>query len=632
MINKNSFHKILFQLFVLSVFIGVGCKKRDVSGLTTPTYPVIADVFIDDFTGDLGYGAFGGSDLKAFQIDTKETYNNTRQSMRFEVPDANSPNGSYAGGVFLSKSGRDLSGFNALTFYIKANQAETIGELGFGNSFGENKYVVNITNVSVNSNWKKVIIPIPDASKLVGERGLFYYAAGPDANGKGFTFWVDEVKFENLGTITNSKGQIFLGQNRTITNAENGDIINVDGISYSITLPTGVNQSANISTSYFNFTSSNPSVATVDSKGAITVIAAGTTTITAKLGNNTVAGSLALTSVGAPVLPATPAPTPTRPSANVISLYSNAYSNVPVNTWNTYWQFSTATNTFTKVAGDDVIRYKNLNFVGIEFTNPTINVTSMRYFHIDLWTPDATTAPNNFKIKLVDFGGNNAYGGGDDKEGEITVSNPTLVTRNWISLDIPLSQFAAAGLTTRANLAQMVFSGTVPNMFVDNVYFYTLPTAPTTAAPTPTIGAANVLSIFSDAYTNVAGTDFNPNWGQSTVTTQTAVAGNNTLRYAGLNYQGTQFASALNLTGYTKLHIDYYSTNASQLRFFLISPGPTETPYILTVPTTSGWNSIDIPLTAFSPVVLSNVIQFKVDNNFAGDGPDVYFDNIYFWK
>lgn len=630
--KKISFNKIVFNLFAASILLGTSCKKRDVAELTSPTYPVIADVFIDDFTGDLGYGAFGGSDLKAFQIETKETYNYSRQSMRFEVPDANSPNGSYAGGVFLSKSGRDLSGFNALTFYVKANQAETIGEFGFGNYFGENKYVVNMTNISVNSNWKKVIIPIPDASKLVGERGLFYYAAAPDANGKGYTFYVDEVKFENLGTLTNQQGQIFNGVNKVITNAENGDVINVDGIKFSVTLPTGVNQSANISTSYFTFSSSNPSVATVDSKGVITVLAAGTTNITATLGNNAVAGSLALTSIGAAIKPATPAPTPTRDAANVISLYSNAYTNVPVSTWNTYWQYSTATNTFIKVAGDDIINYKNLNFVGIEFTNPTVNVSSMKYFHIDLWTPNATAAPNNFKIKLVDFGANNAYGGGDDKEGEITITAPTLVSNNWMSIDIPMSQFATAGLTTRANLAQMVLSGTVPNMFVDNVYFYNVPTAPTTAAPTPTKPAANVLSVFSDAYTNVAGTDFNPNWGQSTAVTQPTIAGSTVLKYSNFNYQGTQFASALNVSTYTSIHLDYYSTNASKLRFFLISPGPTETPYSLTVPTVAGWNSVDIPLTSFAPVNLSNVIQFKFDANGATDAPDIYLDNLYFWK
>jgi hypothetical protein len=39
-----------------------------------------------------------------------------------------------------------------------------------------------------------------------------------------------------------------------------------------------------------------------------------------------------------------------------------------------------------------------------------INATNMEKFHIDIWTPDA----NVFKVKLVDFGPNGAYGGGDD--------------------------------------------------------------------------------------------------------------------------------------------------------------------------------------------------------------------------
>ncbi|MEY3600190.1 MAG: hypothetical protein RLZZ463_967, partial [Bacteroidota bacterium] len=47
------------------------------------------------------------------------------------------------------------------------------------------------------------------------------------------------------------------------------------------------------------------------------------------------------------------------------------------------------------------------------------------------------------------------------------------------------------------------------------------------AAPTaPTAAADMVMSIFSDSYTNVAGTEFNPNWGQSTVVTTEDYDGN----------------------------------------------------------------------------------------------------------
>ena len=40
---------------------------------------------------------------------------------------------------------------------------------------------------------------------------------------------------------------------------------------------------------------------------------------------------------------------------------------------------------------------------------------------------------------------------------------------------------------------------------------------PTTSAPTPPERSTpKVISIFSDAYINVAGTNFYPNWGQAT--------------------------------------------------------------------------------------------------------------------
>lgn len=468
--KNKTLHYVLFSLLGLTILISMGCEKRDVADLQTPQFPNTAAVFIDDFTGDLAYAAFGGSDVKAFQVDNQITYGGTRQSMRFDVPDANSPNGSYAGGVFFSKTGRNLTGYNALTFYIKATQAATIGEIGFGNDLGANKYLVTMNSLPVTSSWKKVIIPLPDASKLIGEKGMMYYATGPE-NGRGYTFWIDEVKFEKLGDIANLQGLIFTGLDRVTNNAETGDRITINGMQASVNLPTGVNQRVAISPYYFTFSSSTPSVASVNETGLVTVLSAGTTTVTAKLNGNTAVGKLTLTSIGLANLPATPAPVPpTRNPANVISMYSNAYTNVPIDTWNTRWQFSTADEFFITISNDNVIRYKNLNFVGIEFTSNKINATAMTHFHMDIWTPDNTVPPNNFKILLVDFGANGSFGGGDDRSHEITIAVPTLVSNNWVSIDVPLSVFT--GLTTRANLAQLVLSGTVPNVFVDNVYFY----------------------------------------------------------------------------------------------------------------------------------------------------------------
>ena len=96
--------------------------------------------------------------------------------------------------------------------------------------------------------------------------------------------------------------------------------------------------------------------------------------------------------------------------------------------------------------------------------------------------------------------------------------------------------------------------------------------------------------------------------------------------YSGLNYQGLQLGSAQDVSGMNYLHLDFWSGNSDALNAFLISGGPVETAYALSVPT-SGWVSIDIPLSDFAPVNLVDVIQFKFDGN-----GDIYLDNIYFKK
>lgn len=623
---KNIKHRIsAFALLTsLALFTVVSCK-RDLDDLEPATYPTTPEVFIDGFSEGLNYGAFGGSKVTAFDVDTEEKYRGTA-SMKFAVPDAGDPQGAYAGGAYFTSTGRDLTGYDALTFWAKASKAATIDVVGFGNDFGESKYLTVLNGVAVNTNWQKFIIPIPDASKLTQEKGMFFYSEGPE-DGLGYTFWIDEVTFENLGTLAHPRAAILLGQDQVI-GAETGQQLPIGGLTATFNLPTGVDQTVSAAPSYFNFTSSDPSVASVSSTGVVTMVDAGTAVITATLGDLDAAGSLTVTSTGQAMGPQSPAPTPTIDADSVISLFSNAYNNVPVDTWNTGWQFSTAELLEIQVDGDDVKRYRNLNFVGIEFASQTINATSMTHFHLDIWTPDATALPAAFKVLLVDFGANGVFDGGDDSSHELSFTSPLLQTGQWVGIDVPLSNFT--GLVNRAHLAQLVLSGDLPNVYVDNVYFYKsgggTTTGPTVAAPTPTRNPADVISIFSDAYTNVAGTDFNPNWGQATVVSQVPVAGNNTLLYSGLNYQGTQFGSNLDVSGMTHLHLDFWTNNSSALNVYTISPGPVETPFALSVPT-SGWASVDIPLSSFTPVDLNNLIQFKFDGN-----GDIYLDNIYFYK
>ena len=99
------------------------------------------------------------------------------------------------------------------------------------------------------------------------------------------------------------------------------------------------------------------------------------------------------------------------------------------------------------------------------------------------------------------------------------------------------------------------------------------------------------------------------------------------MKYENLNYQGTQFASPLDVSGMEFLHIDYWTADSNGFNGFLISTGPAETPHAFDV-TTGEWVSVDIPLSTFSSVVdLMDVIQMKFD----GDGT-IFLDNIYFYK
>jgi hypothetical protein len=629
--KKNQlFYNLTFILVgFLLVFI-TGCKKRELADLQAPEFPNTANVFIDDFSSDLAYAAFGGSDVRAFQVDNQVSYGGTRQSMRFEVPDANSPNGSYAGGVFFSKTGRNLSGYNALTFYIKATQAATIGVLGLGNDLGQNKYLVTLNGLPVNSNWKKVIIPIPNAAKLTSEKGLFYYSTGPE-NNRGYTFWIDEVRFEKLTDLGQATATILTGLDKTQI-SYTGITTTLDGFSATYNLPTGVNRTVALSPYYFDFVSSSPAVASVTNNGIVTTIGAGIAKITAKLDTISATGSLTLNAAGNYV----GAPVPTRDAANVTSVFSNAYTNINVDYYNGYWApFQTTQSADFTVNGDNVLNYTNFNFVGIQVTSPTVNIGNRSNLHLDLYLPDNISPGATFKVRVLDFGANGAPGGGDDVSDIVTLTNPTFVARTWLSFDIPFSSLP--GLTTKGHFGQIIMEGTnIPNFFADNIYFWSNPVVPSVAAPVPTRPAANVLSVFSDSYTNISGSDFFPNWGQSTVVTQTPISGNNTLRYANFNYQGLQLPSNQNVSSYQYIHLDYYSSNAGALNFFLISPpgspggqAPWEKAFSLSVPT-PGWNSIDIPLSHFTPqVALGSVFQMKFDG---GTGSDIFLDNIYFWR
>lgn len=464
---KNKKINYLKNTFVLALvlLINVNCERDLSDDATLSTFSKNPAVFIDAFSAGLGYGAFGGSKYTAFTVDTETKYKGTA-SMRFDVPSEGDPAGAYAGGVFIDGSGRNLTEYDALTFWVKGSQAATLNEVGFGTDFGENKYNVIMQNVPIGTNWSKVIIPIPDASKLVQEKGMFWYSEGPE-NGLGYTFWIDNVMYEKLGTLAHGQASILNGNNLSETTFV-GVNSNVEGVIATFNMPNGINQSVSISPAYLNFSSSNTSVASVDSSGLVTSLSTGTSVITADFKGTPTTGSLTINCVGTFVH----APTPTKNQANVISIFSDAYTNVPVNYYNGYWQpwQTTVSNDFT-VQNDNILNYTIFNFVGIEFSSPTINANSMTHIHLDAFIPGPIAPGRQLRVIVVDFGADGAFGGGDDTRHSTTFTAPTLVSQNWIPIDIPFS--AMPLLLSRSHLAQIILEGGDGSViYVDNIYFY----------------------------------------------------------------------------------------------------------------------------------------------------------------
>ncbi|WP_027136712.1 Ig-like domain-containing protein [Gaetbulibacter saemankumensis] len=435
----------------------MGCE-RDLSEDAKPaSFSNNPEVYIDGFSSGLDYFPFANSFFEAFTVDEEVSYSGS-SAMRFDVPNVGDSRGPYAGAIFRTETGRDLSGYDALTFWAKATYPGTIDQIGFGQDFEENKHIVTMRNLRLTTNWVKYTIPLPDAAKLTNERGMFWYAEGPE-NGNGYTFWIDELKFEKLGTIGQYRPAILNGVDRTLTGFVNSEIT-IDGLIQTVNLASGVNKTVEIAPAYFEFSSSNATVATVNSNGLVSVHAEGTAEITATFNGVPVPGSLSLEAI-----PFSSAPEPSYPSNEVISIYSDSYNSVNVDYFNGYWQpYQTTESTEIVVNNNAMINYSNLNFVGIQFTNPTVNADSMRYMHIDIYTTSPIRPESVMYIDLIDFNDPNSRAG--------AVFNSTiLVSQQWMGLEIDLQTL---GLANRDKLAQIVLNSaaTLDNIYVDNIFFH----------------------------------------------------------------------------------------------------------------------------------------------------------------
>lgn len=283
--------------------------------------------------------------------------------------------------------------------------------------------------------------------------------------------------------------------------------------------------------------------------------------------------------------------------------------------WNS---FNIALSQYTNISLNNI---GQLKFVGTPFGSGTVYLDNIYFYksassptlsnftipaHLVGDAPFALTAPTSNSIGTFTY----------------TSSNTNVATINGNMVTI-------LGTGTSTITAKQAAAGTYGSGSITANLVVTSP-PPATAAPTPPARtASNVVSLFSGAYTNVAGTDWFPNWGQTTVVSDISIVGNPTKKYENFNYQGVQFAASVNAAAMNYLHLDIWTPDCLVFDAYLINTSPSTIEQKVTLtPALSGWNSYDIALSQYNTIALNNIGQMK----FVGTaGSTVYLDNLYFF-
>jgi hypothetical protein len=467
---KPSFFKNLSLVF-LTLAVIIGCEREISDDSVLATFPSTGDVFIDNpvnLTDDffISFDPAEGANTEGFGTDNNVAYAGT-SSIRIDVPAPNDPNGGFIGGIFKDRGeGRDLTGYDALTFWAKGSLTATVGLVGFGTDFIDDKYTVSRENIQLSTDWRKYTIPIPNASRLVQEKGMFIFSAGSQStNGFGYTLWIDELKFENLGTIAQPNPVILDGQD-LVQQSFTGSSISISGLTQTYNIESGENVTVRSAPSYFDFASSDTSVATVNELGVVSVVGSGSALITATMGSVLATGSLEVTATGA--LPI--APVPTLAASNVKSIFSDEYTVETTSDYTPDFGGSTTQVAVVTANNDSVLIYSNNNFTGIIFDN-TVDASVLSFMHVDVYAQQAGV---QVEFQIRDIGANgvvntNIFTGqpeGDDADKRFTASG--LTVNGWNSFDIPLN---AGILNQKNNLGAIILAGG-PNFILDNIYFY----------------------------------------------------------------------------------------------------------------------------------------------------------------
>ncbi len=161
--------------------------------------------------------------------------------------------------------------------------------------------------------------------------------------------------------------------------------------------------------------------------------------------------------------PSTNAPTPpNRATSDVISLFSDAYTNIPVTEWSTSWDDSNFQDIV--LSGNNIKKINFGNFLGVQFAN-YVDATSMTHFHMDYYVEAGVNLVG--KVLNPKFSNHAAQAG---ETSALLLTHLPTTTGSWVSIDVPLTSFG--GAQSREALYQFLITSNLGSVYVDNIYLH----------------------------------------------------------------------------------------------------------------------------------------------------------------
>ena len=349
-------------------------------------------------------------------------------------------------------TGTNLSAMEYLhvDVWSNANPANTILQVSpISNAGGASEFLVTINHVQ--GQWYSVDIP---KSAFTGMTWTNVYQMKFAANGPGSSVPAD-FYFDNIYFWKNSVDPT---ADATLSDLQvDGSTIPGFGSTiqtYNYELLTGTTVVPQIT----SVTTTNASASYIISQ-ASTLPGSATIAVTSANGLETSTYTVNFVLTG----PSTNAPTPpNRATSDVISLFSDAYTNVPVSEWSTSWDDSNIQD--ITLSGNAMKKINFGNFLGVQLANYE-DATSMTHFHMDYYIDAGTDLVG--KVLNPKWSNHAAQAG---ETSALLLTHLPTTTGSWVSIDVPLTSFA--GAQSREALYQFLITSNLGSVYVDNIYLH----------------------------------------------------------------------------------------------------------------------------------------------------------------